>query len=83
MFSQEQIKRRMDTVQETVAQQAEQIDALQEQAAGQRSLQRRSGKATSGFCLGRDGNGIVVFIHDIGYNGFKHTGGGNRNEAFY
>ena len=33
VFSPEQIKRRMDTVQETVAQLAEQIDALQEQAA--------------------------------------------------
>ena len=33
VFTPEQIKRRMDTVQETVAQLAEQIDALQEQTA--------------------------------------------------
>ena len=33
VFSPEQIKRRMDTVQETVAQLAEQIDVLQEQTA--------------------------------------------------
>ena len=115
VFTPEQIKRWIDTVQETVARLAEQIDALQEQAAEteimakeireshQRllswadmfdtvsieekkmlasylikavTLTRDYGIQIEVQCVrsavsGRDGDGIVAFGRDIGYNGLE------------
>ena len=53
VFTPEQIKRRMDTVQETVAQLAEQMTHFKSRRLRQRSWQRKSGKATSGCFPGR------------------------------